>query len=205
MKNFSQLLARELQGQLTANEKVQKYLDYIVDAAERQQKMIRALLNYSRLGRQDTTKVTVDLNAAIGKVLEDLSIPIAENRATVTFEHLPTVEASPAQIGQLFLNLIGNGIKFRGEAPPRIEIVARLQSYEWLISVPDNGIGIKPQYAERIFQIFQRLHSRSQYPGTGIGLAICRRIVEGHGGQIWVVSELERGSTFYFTLPTRSG
>ena len=201
MKNFSQLLARECQGQLTDNEKVQRYLDYIIDAAERQRNLIQALLDYSRLGNNDSTKVSIDLGAVVEKVLKDLSLPIAETQATVMVSDLPTVQASATQMAQLFLNLIGNGIKFQGDAPPRIQIEAQLQPEEWLISVKDNGIGIKPQYAERIFQIFQRLHSRSEYPGTGIGLAICRKIVESHSGQIWVVSELGQGSTFYLTLP----
>ena len=200
MKSFSQLLVRECQAQLTENEKTNRYLDYITDAAERQQKMIQDLLKYSRLGRQNLTKVALDLNAVVEKVLEDLSIAITENQATVIWGNLPTIQASPTQMGQLFLNLIGNGIKFRGDAPPRIQIEAQWQSEEWLISVQDNGIGINPRYAERIFQVFQRLHSRSEYPGTGIGLAICRKIVEGHGGRIWVTSELGQGSTFYFTL-----
>ncbi len=204
MKSFSQLLARECQGQFTDNEKALRYLDYIIDAAQRQRTMIQALLNYSRLGRNDSTKVAIELGAVVEKVLDDLSIPIAENQATVTVTDLPTVQASLSQMAQLFLNLIGNGIKFQGSAPPKIQIKAHLHSSEWLISVQDNGIGIKPQYAERIFQIFQRLHSRSEYPGTGIGLAICRKIVEGHGGRIWVVSELGQGSTFYFTLPVSS-
>ena len=201
MKNFSQLLARECQAQFTENEKVQRYLDYIIDSADRQQKLIQALLDYSRLGKRNLSNVAVDLNTVVGKVLEDLSIPITENQATVTWGDLPTVDASPTQMGQLFLNLIGNGIKFQGSAPPQIQIKAQLQPEEWLISVQDNGIGIKPQYAERIFQIFQRLHSRSEYPGTGIGLAICRKIVEDHGGRIWVNSEPGQGSTFHFTLP----
>ena len=202
MKSFSQLLARECQAHFTENETAQRYLDYITDAADRQQKMIQALLEYSRLGRRDSTKVAVDLNTVVGKVLEDLSISITENQAKVTVGQLPTVNASPTQMGQLFLNLIGNGIKFRrGEAPPRIKVEAQWQQSEWLFSVQDNGIGINPRYAERIFQIFQRLHSRSDYPGTGIGLAICRKIVERHGGRIWVASELAQGSTFYFTLP----
>ncbi len=201
MKSFSQLLARECQGQFTDNEKAHRYLDYIIDAAQRQRTMIQALLNYSRLGKNDSPKVSIDLAAVVGKVLEDLSIPIAETQATVMVSDLPTVGASATQMAQLFLNLIGNGIKFRGEAPPRIRISAQLQSSEWLISVQDNGIGLNPKYAERIFQIFQRLHSRSEYPGTGIGLAICRKIVEAHGGRIWVVSEPGQGSTFYFTLP----
>ena len=201
MKSFSQLLAKECQGQFTENEKAQRYLDYIIDAAGRQRNMIQALLNYSRLGRNDSPKVFINLNAVIEKVIEDLSISIAETQTTVTVSKLPTVEASATQMAQLFLNLIRNGIKFQGEAPPRIQIEAELQSSEWLISVQDNGIGLKPKYAERIFQIFQRLHSRSEYPGTGIGLAICRKIVEDHGGRIWVDSEPGQGSTFYFTLP----
>ena len=204
MKSFSQLLAREYQDQLTDNEKAHRYLDYIIDAAGRQQTMIQALLNYSRLGSNDSTKVAIDLGAVVEKVLEDLSIPIAETQATVTVGELPTVRAYPIQMAQLFLNLIGNGIKFRGPAAPRIQIEAQLQLSEWLISVRDNGIGIKPQYAERIFQIFQRLHSRSEYSGTGIGLAICQKIVEDHGGRIWVASESDQGSTFYLTLPVMS-
>ncbi|MDJ0578030.1 MAG: PAS domain S-box protein [Xenococcaceae cyanobacterium MO_234.B1] len=204
MKSFSQLLARECQGQFTENEKAQRYLDYIIDAAERQRQMIQALLNYSRLGRNDSSLVAINLDSVVGKVLEDLSIPMAKTGATVTVSDLPTVQASPTQMAQLFLNLIGNGIKFKGDTTPRIQIKAQLQRSEWLISVQDNGIGINPKYAERIFQIFQRLHSRNEYPGTGIGLAICRKIVEGHGGSIWVVSEPGQGSTFYFTLPVSS-
>ena len=201
IKSFSQLLSKECQDQFTGNEKAQRYLDYIIDAAERQRNLIKALLNYSRLGRNDSPKVSIDLNSVVEKVLEDLSLTIAETGATVTVSDLPTVGASATQMAQLFLNLIGNGIKFRGEAEPRIRISAQLQSSEWLISVQDNGIGLNPKYAERIFQIFQRLHSRSEYPGTGIGLAICRKIVENHDGRIWVVSEPGQGSTFYFTLP----
>ena len=204
MKSFAQLLAREYQDQWTENEKAQRYLDYIIDAAERQRNLIQALLNYSRLGRNGSPKVSIDLGAVVEKVLEDLSISIAETQATVTVIDLPTVEASATQMAQLFLNLIGNGIKFRGPAPPRIQVSAQLHSSEWLISVQDNGIGLNPQYAERIFQIFKRLHSRSEYPGTGIGLAICRKIVEGYGGRIWVTSEPGQGSTFYFTLPVPS-
>ncbi len=184
MKNFSQLLARECQGQLTDNEKVQRYLDYIIDAAQRQRNLIQALLDYSRLGNNDSTKVSIDLGAVVEKVLEDLSLPIAETQATVMVGDLPTVQASATQMAQLFLNLIGNGIKFQGSAPPRIQINAQLQSSECLISVQDNGIGINPKYAERIFQIFQKLHSRIEYSGTGIGLAICRKIVENHGERI---------------------
>ena len=204
MKSFSQLLAKECQSQFTNNKKALRYLDYIIDAADRQRNLIQALLNYSRLGKNDSPKVSIDLNYVVEKVLEDLSLPIAETQAIVTMSDLPTVQASATQMAQLFLNLIGNGIKFQGDATPRIRIEAKLQPEEWLISVQDNGIGIKPQYAERIFQIFQRLHSRSEYSGTGIGLAICQKIVEGHGGRIWVASEPGQGSSFYITLPVSS-
>jgi light-regulated signal transduction histidine kinase (bacteriophytochrome) len=131
-----------------------------------------------------------------------LSVTIEENSAVIIADPLPTVQANAQQIGQLFLNLIGNAIKFRGEATPKIEVKTELQDGEWLIAIRDNGIGINCKYAQRIFEIFQRLHSREKYPGTGIGLAICRKIVERHGGRIWMESELGQGTTFYFTLPT---
>jgi chemotaxis family two-component system sensor kinase Cph1 len=119
----------------------------------------------------------------------------------VTHDSLPTVMADDLQLGQLFQNLIGNAIKFHGEEPPRVHVSARPGGNGWIFSVRDNGIGIAPEYAERIFIIFQRFHSREEYPGTGIGLAVCKKIVERHGGRIWVESELGKGATFYFTLP----
>jgi light-regulated signal transduction histidine kinase (bacteriophytochrome) len=135
------------------------------------------------------------------KTFEDLSLTISENNAQITVKPLPTLKANSQQMAQLFQNLIANALKFRREATPEIRIQAQLQHNNWLFSVQDNGIGIKPQYLERIFVIFQRLHNRDKYPGTGIGLAICRKIVERHGGRLWVESQEGIGTTFYFTLP----
>jgi light-regulated signal transduction histidine kinase (bacteriophytochrome) len=128
---------------------------------------------------------------------------IEESRATVTHDDLPHIMADSAQLVRVFQNLIGNAIKFRGREKPKIHISARREDQGWLFSVRDNGIGIEPESAERIFVVFQRLHSREEYPGTGIGLAVCKKIVERHGGHIWVESEPGNGSTFYFTIPDR--
>ena len=134
-------------------------------------------------------------------MLDNLQVAIGESGAVVTHDPLPVVMADPTQLSQLFQNLIGNALKFRGERPPEIHVGAEQQGEEWLFWVRDNGIGIEAQYAERIFVIFQRLHTRDEYPGTGIGLAICKRIVERHGGRIWVESEPGEGSSFFFTIP----
>jgi light-regulated signal transduction histidine kinase (bacteriophytochrome) len=134
-------------------------------------------------------------------VLSNLELFIKQNKATVTHDTLPEVMADSTQLAQVFQNLIINGIKFHGEEAPRIHISAEKKSSEWIFSVKDNGIGIDPQNSEKIFEVFKRLHKKEEYPGTGIGLAICKKIVERHGGRIWVESELGKGSTFYFTLP----
>jgi chemotaxis family two-component system sensor kinase Cph1 len=136
------------------------------------------------------------------KALANLRVSIAESRAQIKADPLPRVMADESQLVQLLLNLIGNGIKFHGQQPPLIEISAELQEHEWVFTVKDNGIGIDPRYFERIFVIFQRLHSkRSAYPGTGIGLAICKKVVERHGGRIWVESTPGAGTSFFFSLP----
>ena len=133
--------------------------------------------------------------------LDNLKMTMEETGAVVTHDSLPTVMADDLQLGQLFQNLIGNAIKFHGEEPPRVHVSVRPDGNQWVFSVRDNGIGIAPEFTERIFLIFQRLHGKEKYPGTGIGLAVCKKIVEFHGGRIWVESELGKGATFYFNLP----
>jgi light-regulated signal transduction histidine kinase (bacteriophytochrome) len=137
----------------------------------------------------------------LNQVLSNLEIFIQENKATVSHGYLPEVKADYTQLIQLFQNLIINGIKFHSEEAPKIYISAGKKESEWVFSVSDNGIGIDPQYSKKIFEVFRRLHKKEEYPGTGIGLAVCKKIIERHGGHIWVESELGKGSTFYFTLP----
>jgi light-regulated signal transduction histidine kinase (bacteriophytochrome) len=143
----------------------------------------------------------VELACIMEGIFNDLARTIRDNQAEITCEELPMVLGNPRHIAQLLQNLITNAIKFRGDAPPRVHISAERRADEWVIAVRDNGIGIDPQHAGRIFVVFQRLHTRAEYPGTGIGLAICKKIVERHGGQIWVESQPGQGATFYFTLP----
>ena len=199
IKSYIELFAETYQGQLDAT--ADKYINYITDAAVRMEAFIADLLNYSRVGRGELVVEPTPLGGVVEQILEDLSQTIEENNAQIVIQPLPTLAVNPGQMAQLFQNLITNALKFRSEATPQIQIEAKLHKGEWLISVSDNGIGIKPQYSERIFEIFQRLHSRAKYPGTGIGLAICKKIVERHGGQIGVKSEFAVGTTFWFTLP----
>ncbi|MBD0304089.1 MAG: hypothetical protein ICV85_18575, partial [Tolypothrix sp. T3-bin4] len=199
IKSYTELLAEDYQGQLDA--KADKYMAYITDGASRMQSLISDLLTYSRVGKGELTKELTDLEAIVNRTIKDLSVTIEENKAIINVKPLPTLNVNSQQMGQLFQNLIANALTYRGEAPPAILIQSELQHNYWVISIQDNGIGIKPQYFERIFVIFQRLQSREKYSGTGIGLAICRKIVERHGGNIWVESELGSGTTFFFTLP----
>jgi light-regulated signal transduction histidine kinase (bacteriophytochrome) len=165
------------------------------------QRLINDLLAYSRVERRGNPIQQTEAEAAFNAALENLDVAVKEYGATVTHESLPTIKADATQLVQLFQNVIGNAIKFRGESPPQIHVgVAEVGDF-WQFSVRDNGIGIEPQYFERIFLVFQRLHTRREYQGTGIGLAICKRIVERHGGRIWVESVPGEGSTFHFTLP----
>jgi len=145
--------------------------------------------------------IPTDSGLLVHQALQNLQVQIADSGATVTVDPLPTVCADQMQLGMLWQNLLSNALKFRGREPPRIHISARRQDAEWVFAVRDNGIGLDPQLAERIFVVFQRLHTRTEYPGTGIGLAICKKIVEHHGGRIWVESAPGQGATFCFTLP----
>jgi light-regulated signal transduction histidine kinase (bacteriophytochrome) len=169
----------------------------------RMRTLIDNLLAYSRLGTYGNPFAPADCEAILQLALANLRVVIEESGAVVTHDPLPTVWADATQLLQIFQNLLGNAIKFRSAAPPTIHIGATRAADAWVLAVRDNGIGIEPQYAERIFVIFQRLHTRVEYPGTGIGLALCKKIVERHGGRIWVESALGGGATFLFTLPDR--
>lgn len=197
--SYTELLGEKYRGKLDGD--ADKYIAYAVDGARRMQVLINDLLKYSRIERQQFAATDVDANAVLEDVLKALQKSIEESGAIVAHDPLPTVNADRTLFVQLFQNLIGNAIKFRGEQPPQVSVAAQANGREWIFSVRDNGIGIDPRYGERIFQMFQRLHRRDQYPGTGIGLAICKKVVERHGGRIWMESEPGRGSAFYFTLP----
>jgi PAS domain S-box-containing protein len=199
--SYLQLLSRRYRNQLDAS--ADDFIAYAVDGATRMQALINDLLAYSRVGTRGTSFQLVDSHEVVRQAIKNLKVAIEESQATIAYEALPSVVADGTQLVQLFQNLIGNAIKFRQENSPHIEIKAEPQTDEWLFSVQDNGIGIEPEYAERIFVIFQRLHNRAEYPGTGIGLAICKKIVEQHGGRIWISSELGQGTTFWFTIPNR--
>jgi light-regulated signal transduction histidine kinase (bacteriophytochrome) len=165
------------------------------------EQLIQDLLLYSRAGIRDWFCKPVDCEVVLARALANLQTAIEETRAHVTHDPLPTVKADDTQLVQVFQNLICNGIKFRTEATPCIHISVKEQETEWVLAIQDNGIGIDPEYAERIFVIFQRLHSRADYPGNGIGLAICKKVIENHGGRIWLKSLPRKGATFYFTIP----
>ena len=196
--SYTGLLEQRYKGKLDA--KADKYIHYAVDGAKRMQGLIRDLLDFSRVGSQGKPLAGVASKSVVRSVLEMLAHAIRDANAHVEITTLPTVLADEGQLRQLFQNLIGNALKFRGEAAPLILIQAVRRKTHWLFSVTDNGIGMDMKYAERVFQMFQRLHSRDKYEGTGIGLAISKRIVERHGGQIWIESALGSGTTFFFTL-----
>lgn len=197
--SFAELLALEYQDKLGTEAK--EYIHYMMDGATRMQDLINDLLSYARVGTSGKPFAPVDSAAVLRVACNNLQAFIAENQATISHEHLPIVMGDEMQLIQLFQNLIGNAIKFRADRPLQVQIGAERQAGQWQFWVRDNGIGIEPEFVERIFVIFQRLHSRNEYPGTGIGLAICKKIVERHGGRIWVEAEVGQGSTFYFLLP----
>lgn len=196
---YAQLLAEKYRGKL--DEKADKYIEYAVDGALRMQTLIKDLLQFSRIGRRGTERTQTDCNSVVQQVVRNLEGAIQESGALITYDDLPTVLADSSELLQVFQNLIGNAIKFRGPEPPLIRLHADKQGTEWQFAVSDNGIGIAQEHVEMIFIVFKRLHTRAEYAGNGIGLSICKKIIEHHGGSIWVESELGRGATFKFTLP----
>ena len=197
---YSQVLERRYSHQL--DQKAHQHIGFIVQGAQRMEMLLRDLLAYSQVGSLNEGPANcVECMAVIQKVLLNLRASIEESRASVTVDCLPTVRVHETRFVQLFQNLIGNAIKYRGANPPKVHITAERQDANWVFSVRDNGIGIKPEYAQQIFGVFKRLHGNT-YPGTGIGLAICQRIVERYGGQIWVESTPGNGAVFYFTIPS---
>jgi len=199
VSSYTQLLAQHYEGQL--DEKARKYIHYAVDGAVRMQTLINDLLTYSRVGRHGKPLQPTDAHAVLGEAIRNLATAIAETQAIISNDDLPKVQADTSQLVQLFQNLLANALKFQGGSRPRIHVSARADGDRWRFAVRDNGIGIEAQYAERVFILFQRLHTREEYSGTGIGLAVCKRIVERHGGKIWFESEPGKGTTFFFTLP----
>ena len=197
--SYLQLLEQRYKGRLDTD--ADEFIGYAVDGASRMQTLLYDLLAYSRVVTRGRSFEPADCQEVLGQTLANLKVAIEESGAQVTHDDLPSVMADGTQLGQLFQNLIGNAIKFRGDRRPEVHVGAVQGKGEWVFSVRDNGIGIASQHMDRIFLIFQRLHTRGKYPGTGIGLAICKRIVERHGGRIWVESEPGKGSTFYFTIP----
>ena len=202
ISGFTELLVKRYHGKI--DEKADKYLDFITEGTLRMQQMIQDLLTYSRVQTQEHKYVLTNSNISLDLALSDLQVATKEHHAVITNDPLPSIYADQEQITKMFQNLIGNAIKFhKPGVAPHIHLAAKQDEKSWIFSVSDNGIGIDPQYSDRIFKIFQRLHTRDEYPGTGIGLAICKRITEQHGGTIWIESVPGSGSTLYFTIPKR--
>ncbi|MFO7894966.1 MAG: ATP-binding protein [Longimicrobiales bacterium] len=201
ISSYTELLAERYKGEL--DEKADRYIEYAADGARRMQDMIEGLLQYSRATRLDENMETVDLNQVLTVIQRDVSTALEESGGSLTIADLPNVTGEANRLGQVFRNLISNAIKFRGEKSPEIRVTAEREDGEWRIGVHDNGIGIEPQYADQVFLIFKRLNPRKEYPGAGLGLALCKKIVEFHGGRLEVESELDEGSSFYVILPAR--
>lgn len=201
--SYVQLLAERYRGQL--DEDADEFIEYAVDGARRMQQLIEDLLAYSRVGTRGKPFKATDCGRVVDEVIHNLRMLIREHDARISCHTLPVLQADRTQLVQLFQNLVANAIKFRGEESPHVDISAEKSGDEWVFCVSDNGIGIDPKYQDRVFAIFQRLHTRREYAGTGIGLAICRRIVDRHGGRIWYESEPGQGTTFRFTLLASGG
>jgi light-regulated signal transduction histidine kinase (bacteriophytochrome) len=201
VSTYVQLFEKRFKG-VVVDEKADKYIAYAVEGAKRMQALIGGLLAYSRVGVGDHVTSRVDLNDIVDVALVDLSEGLRETGALVTRDPLPTIIAEPTQLGQVFQNLIANANKFqRAGVKPHIHIGVAREGDHWVLVVKDNGIGIEAEFFDRIFVIFQRLHTRAEFPGTGIGLSICKKVVERHGGRIWIESQPGQGTSFWFTLP----
>ncbi len=203
MDRYARLLAERYAEDL--DDKGRRFTEHIVQGAERMRRMIDGILELSRVEIRGERFVPVDFQEVLAEACANLQHAIEESGATITHDLLPTLAADEVQVAQLFQNLLGNAIKFRGEEPPVIHVAAAEQDDHWIFSVADNGIGIDPSASDRVFEIFQRLHTEEEYPGMGLGLALCRRIVERHGGRIWFESEVGHGTTFHFTIPKQTG
>ncbi len=197
--SYTQLLSKRYKGKLDAD--ADEFIAFAVDGATRMRRLINALLELSRVGTRGKDFEATDCEAIYDRTLVNLQGLVEESDAVVTHDRLPTVLGDGTQLGQLFQNLIANAIKFRGDEQLTVHVGAEQRNGHWEFCVRDNGIGIDPEYAERIFVVFQRLHGKGDRPGTGIGLSICKKIVELHGGRIWVKSQPDEGAAFYFTLP----
>ena len=201
VSSFARLLENRYKGKL--DQDADDFINFAVDGANRMQVLITDLLAYSRVGRWSNEFKEVSSEAVLERALSNLKTVVEQRGAVVTRDPLPVMMGDDSQLAQLFQNLIGNAVKFCKDRTPHIHVSSERRGNKWVFSVRDNGIGIAPEYFERIFLIFQRLHGKQEYPGTGIGLAICRKVAERHGGRIWVESEPGSGSTFYFTIPMK--
>lgn len=201
--SYLQLIEKNYKGKL--DKEADEFIGYAVEGAINIRNLINDLLIYSRIGTHTGNFKPVDSEDVLSHALINLKLVIQENEAVITHDQLPVVIADQTQLLQLFQNLIDNAVKFRAKEAPRVHISCRRDNSNWVFSVQDNGIGIAPEYFSRIFQIFQRLHARREYQGTGIGLAVCKRIVERNGGKIWVESASRKGANFFFTIPLKEG
>lgn len=195
---FTQRLADRYRGQLDAD--ADDYIEFILDGTERMRQLIQALLVYSRVGREELRPEWLDSGELVRTTVASLGIEADDPRIVIA-DGLPHVRADRALLAQVVQNLVINALKFVGDHDPRVKIAARREEDRWLFSVADNGLGIAPRHAERVFEVFERLHTRERFDGAGIGLSVCRRVIERHGGQIWVAPDVEHGTTFCFTLP----
>ncbi len=201
VSSYVQLLERRYKGKLDRD--ADDFINFAAEGSRRMQKMINDLLAYSRIGTRGKKFEMTNLETVLSQAMENLQLALKEKKAVVTHDPLPLVFGDSGQLTLVFQNLIENAIKFHSKERPAVHVKAGIKGNECVCSVRDNGIGIDPEYMDRLFLLFQRLHTRKKYPGTGLGLAICKRIVERHGGKIWVESKPKKGSVFYFTIPTK--